>query len=277
MMPPPLGANIRGSCRGFVLLDPDYHFFVWNPSTGFHKRVPYFPMSSQFFPFIHGLGYDASDDDYLVVLGAYDPSDADFKSDFQVFSMKANSWKKIGNAHNFPYMNAIDDPRAGLFLNEAIHWLAFRHDTEVELILAFNVTQRKFTDIPLPDDFFQNLEFTYLGTLGGCLSLSVLGDDEVEIWLMKEYGARSSWTKSMVVSVEIPGDYFFPICLTKNGEIVGSDYSDGGKGLVKCNDKGKVLEYLEYVYEVHEDNAIVYTESLLSLPCDSGEEDEQQE
>ncbi|KAI9128876.1 hypothetical protein K1719_000359 [Acacia pycnantha] len=265
--PPPLGANIRGSCRGFVLLDHYCHFFVWNPSTGLHKRVPYFPMSSQFAPFIHGLGYDAADDDYLVALGAYDPHNSDFNSDFQFFSVKANSWKKIEGTHNFPYMNAMDEPRAGLFLNGAIHWLAFRHDTNVELILAFNVTQRKLIDISLPDDFFQSLEFTYLGTLGGYLSLSVL-DDEVEIWLMKEYGMKSSWTKSMVVSVEIPrGHYFFPLCLTKTSKIMGSDRSDVGR-LVKCNDKGKVLEYREYDYKVDEPNAIIYTESLLSLPCE---------
>ncbi|KAK4283595.1 hypothetical protein QN277_000529 [Acacia crassicarpa] len=271
--PPPLGANIRGSCRGFVLLDPDYHFFVWNPSTGLHKRVPYFPMSSQFFPFIHGLGYDATDDDYLVALGAYDPHNSDFNSDFQFFSVKANSWKKIEGIHNFPYMNAMDEPRAGLFLNGAIHWLAFRHDTNVELILAFNVTQRKLIDISLPDDFFQSLEFTYLGTLGRYLSLSVLSDEnEVEIWLMKEYGMKSSWTKSMVVSVEIPiGHSFFPLYLTKSGEIMGSDCSDVGNRLVKCNDRGQVLEYREYDYEVDEHNAIIYTESLVSLPRDGGE------
>ncbi|KAI9128629.1 hypothetical protein K1719_000112 [Acacia pycnantha] len=271
---PPLVANIRGSCRGFVLLDRDYHFFVWNPSTGLYKRVPYFPMPSGFLPLFHGLCYDAADDDYLVFLGACNTESADVESNFQFFSVKANSWKKIECTINFPYMNAIDEPRAGLFFNGAIHWLAFHHDTNAESILAFNVKQRKLIYISLPDDFlgFEILEFTYLGTLGGYLSLSVLGDDnEAEIWLMKEYGMKSSWTKSMVVSVEIPrGHNFFPLCLTKSGEIVGSDYSDGGKGILKCNDKGKVLEYREYNYGVHEENAIIYTESLLSLPPDSG-------
>ncbi|XP_054787566.1 F-box/kelch-repeat protein At3g06240-like [Prosopis cineraria] len=260
---------IRGSCRGFVLLDAYHHLFIWNPSTGFYKQVPYFPMLSPFCPFVLGLGYDATDDDYLLLVGACDPYDDDCGSDFQFFSTKANSWKKIEGTGSFPYMNAIDDPRAGVFLKEAIHWLAFRHDTSVELILAFNVIQRKLIEIPLPGDFSETLEFVFLGTLGGYLSLYVVDDDlnGGEIWLMKEYGTKSSWTKSIVVSVEIPCDYFFPICLTQSGEIVGSD---GRNALVKCNEKGQVLERGDYNYRMDEDDTVVCRDSLLSLPCDGG-------
>ncbi|XP_054786491.1 F-box/kelch-repeat protein At3g23880-like isoform X2 [Prosopis cineraria] len=272
-----LNVMIRGSCRGFVLLDVYDHLFIWNPSTGFYKHVPYFPMPSPVCPFVLGLGYDATDDDYLLLIGACDPYDDDCGSDFQFFSTKANSWKKIEGTGSFPYMNATDDARAGVFLNEAIHWLAFRHDTSVELILAFNVIQRKLVEIPLPGDFFETLEFVFLGTLGGYLSLYVVDDDlnGGEIWLMKEYGTKSSWTKSMVVSVEIPCDFLFPICLTESCEIVGSD---GRNGIVKCNEKGQVLERGDYNYQMFEQNTVVYTESLLSLPCDGGEggEDKQQ-
>ncbi|XP_020977826.1 F-box protein CPR30-like isoform X2 [Arachis ipaensis] len=39
---PPSEFRIRGSCRGFVLLSREPHFFVvWNPLTGFSKRISY--------------------------------------------------------------------------------------------------------------------------------------------------------------------------------------------------------------------------------------------
>ena len=67
--------------------------------------------------------------------------------------------------------------------------------------------------------------------LGGCLALYFLGDDTTEIWIMKEYGVMSSWTKSIVVSLGgIDGCYLFLICFTTGGDIVGED---GGTVLVK--------------------------------------------
>ncbi|KAF7813723.1 F-box/kelch-repeat protein [Senna tora] len=265
----PLPSEIWGSSRGFVLLDGYSNFYVWNPSTASCKTVPCCPMPPQFAPFIHGFGYDASHDDYLIVVAGYDPSDANCASDSQFFSIKANSWKKIneGETANFPYMNAIDEPREGWFLNGSIHWLACRHDTSVELILAFDVTERNFHEIRLLQDFYGTLEFCYLGTLGGCLSFSEMGDDTTTIWLMKEYGMRSSWTKSIVVSLaNIPNNCFYSIGLTQSGEIVGND---GYRGLVKCNDKGEVVEYRSFDTWFQ---TVPYTETLLSLPCDNGGE-----
>ncbi|XP_054786492.1 uncharacterized protein LOC129292853 [Prosopis cineraria] len=115
------------------------------------------------------------------------------------------------------------------------------------------------------------MEFVYLGTLGRCLNPSIVDENinGAEIWLMKEYGMKSSWTKSMVVIVEIPCEFFFPICLTKRGEIVGSVL--GYDKLLKCNDKGKVLENYEYKNQPYEDNAIACRESLRSLHSESEE------
>ncbi|KAF7813727.1 F-box/kelch-repeat protein [Senna tora] len=263
---PPLPyLRVWGSSRGFVLLDDFNNFYMWNPSTASYKRLPYFSMPSQFSPFIYGFGYDASNDDYLALIAAYNPSDANYASNSQIFSFKSNSWKKLEGT-NFPYINIVDEPLAGSFLNGAIHWLAYRHDTSVQLILGFDLTERKFMEIPLADEFDCILSFCFLATLGECLSLCVV-DDTADIWLMKEYGVKSSWTKSVVVSlVDIPTDFFLPIASTQSGEIVGSDsFSE----LVKCNDKGEVLERRAYCYKGFE--AVTYTETLFSIACDNVE------
>ncbi|RZB98749.1 hypothetical protein D0Y65_021572 [Glycine soja] len=59
-----------------------------------------------------------------------------------------------------------------------------------------------------------------LRVMGGCLSVccSVRGCATDEIWAMKEYKVDSSWTESIV----IPNNGFSPICITKDGGIIGS-------------------------------------------------------
>ncbi|KAF7813729.1 F-box/kelch-repeat protein [Senna tora] len=269
-----LPVQIWGSCRGFVLLDDFQNLFVWNPATGSCKTLPYYPITSQFCILLRGFGYDVSNDDYLIVVAQYDLSDAIRASQFQFFSIKANSWRKIEGGTNFSYATdmILNYSLVGPFLNGAIHWLLCRHDPLDEVILAFNVTKRNLMEIPLPDDYGTDYLFLFLQTLGGCLSLCEIFDDTTNIWLMKEYGMKSSWTKSIVVSLaNIPTNYFCSIGLTQSGEIVGTG---GGSGLVKCNGNGEVLEYR--LFNILAGTVTTYTETLLSLPCgDVREEDEQ--
>nr|AFK40871.1 unknown [Medicago truncatula] len=89
-------------------------------------------------------------------------------------------------------------------------------------------------------------------------------NNTVMIWTMKEYKVNSSWTKTHAVSVDgTPNESFSPFCCTKNGDIIGTDQETG---LVRYNDKGQLLEHRPYFSEFE---AVVYTESLLSLPGES--------
>ncbi|KAL2618184.1 hypothetical protein AAZV13_08G231100 [Glycine max] len=78
-----------------------------------------------------------------------------------------------------------------------------------------------FSEIPLFDhSTMEKYELCSLRVMGGCLSVccSVRGCATDEIWAMKEYKVDSSWTKSIV----IPNNGFSPICITKDGGIIGS-------------------------------------------------------
>lgn len=89
-IPPPSSASgpvsrvdIVGSCRGFILLAYVYanffYFVIWNPPTGFHKRIDnvsstddcverVFRIGYDNFALLFGIGYDSSTDDYVVVI-----------------------------------------------------------------------------------------------------------------------------------------------------------------------------------------------------------------
>jgi len=92
-------------------------------------------------------------------------------------------------------------------------------------------------------------------------------NDTIEIWVMKEYNVHSSWTKTLVLSIDdISTKQFSPICSTKRGDIIGTE--DGWR-LVKYNDKGQLIECHSYSDSTHRTEVALYTESLLSLPGDN--------
>ena len=87
--------------------------------------------------------------------------------------------------------------------------------------------------------------------------------------MMKEYKVQSSWTKYMVIPIyKIPNYHFSPICITKDGHILGSNT---GRRLEKRNHKGELLEFLTYAgggdWCCFNLLSAMYRESLL-LPSD---------
>jgi len=263
---------IMGSCRGFILLNCCQILWVWNPSTGVHRKVPSTPIGSNltqamFFTFLYGFGYDPSTDDYLVVKASCNPvllHNATTRVEY--FSLRTNVWRDI-EANHLSYMNSFDSLKEGSLLNGAIHWLAFCCDTSMNVIVVFDLTERSFSEILFSVEIF-NYDFDScdLGVLGDSLSVSFLEwNHSVEIWVMEEYKVQSSWTKTIVVSAEsIPaGLYFYPICYTEGGDIFGTN---GSTGLAKYNDKGQLQEHRSYCNGSYGSRVAVYTESLLPLP-----------
>ncbi|XP_050870500.1 F-box/kelch-repeat protein At3g23880 [Lathyrus oleraceus] len=259
--------EIKGSCNGFIYFKD---FGIWNPSNGVHKEIPYSPIHSNLdancFFYLYGFGYDHTRDDYLVVSMSYNPDLDPISSRLEFFSLRANTWEEIEGTY-FPYMNASDDPRVGSLFKGAIHWLACHSDKSINVIVAFDLTERKLLEmsLPLPDDFDLDPNFCDLWVFGEFLSLWSMGNDSVEIWVMKEYNVHSSWTITLVIPIHgISTQYFSPICCTNIGDIIGLD----GTGLVKYDDKGQLLEHRSFGIDEHGSQVAVYVESLLSLPGD---------
>ncbi|XP_014518032.2 F-box/kelch-repeat protein At3g23880 [Vigna radiata var. radiata] len=271
----PGNVQIIGSCRGLLLLNSCQSLWVWNPSTGVHRKLSSTPiesnlMQAMFFTFLYGFGYDPSTDDYLVVKASYNPFPLDSATTrVEFFSLRNNVWRDCEATHLSyrNYSKGSNGIREGSLFNGAIHWLAFCCNGPMDVIVVFDLTERSFSEILLPVECLDyDTDLFILGVLGDLLSICFAAwDGSLEIWVMEEYRVQSSWTKTIVVSAEnIPAAmYFSPICYTKDGDIFGTD---GWTGLAKYNGKGQLQEHRSYSKGSYRSQVAVYTESLLSFP-----------
>ncbi|XP_058731790.1 F-box/kelch-repeat protein At3g06240-like [Vicia villosa] len=259
--------EVKGSCRGFILICSSLNIYIWNPTTGVHKQIPLSPFGSNVDSnldneYFYGFGYDHSTEDYLVVLMSYHYSD-DPTLHLEYFSLKANTWKEVKGPH-FPYSSEIE-PKGGLLYKGAIHWMAYRYDLQTDVIVAFDLMEKKLSYMPLPHD---PLQCGGLWVYGEHLSLYTMNDtdDTVEIWVMKEYKVNSSWTLVLPVDLTVcPNVAFSPLCCTKSGDIIGAGERDR---LVKYDKNGQFLEQHSYPKYDLICKMTMYIDSLLSLPSD---------
>ncbi|XP_054786085.1 F-box/kelch-repeat protein At3g06240-like [Prosopis cineraria] len=248
--------EIMGSCRGFLLLvvDKQQKLFIWNPSNGVCRKIP--PLNRNIFVYMYGFAYDESTDDYILVL----------VSDFLAFfSLKTKSWEIL--ADECQYIYQWDEPTSGSILNGAIHWFAKRvrqPPPECFTIIAFDIAAKNLREIPVPDDY--EVGSGFLGVVGGCLTLTE-NSDVIKMWVMKEYGVKSSWTRLFTVSTNpCHIEFFQPLCFTKDNQLV---VRNSTIGLLKLSAKEElqVVDYLKFFRSpMSFACASVYTETLLSLP-----------
>ncbi|PNY14846.1 F-box protein [Trifolium pratense] len=241
--------------------------------------MPWSPFASnlykQYYVDFYGFGYDQSTDDYLLVtMSSQDDYNWAPLPCLELFSLRANAWKQIKDTQ-FTYTRPIgnEHPTTGFLFNGAIHWFAYCCELRRDVIVAFDLMEKKLFNIHLPGDFHRELNQFGLWVFGEFLSLWAVyyfdghNDDicnhRLEIWVMKEYKVDSPWTKILVHSFDdISHKYFFPICSTKSGDIIGRyEFT-----LAKCDNKGQLLEYHSYFNDQRGCEVALYTESLLSLP-----------
>ncbi|QHN93941.1 F-box protein CPR30-like [Arachis ipaensis] len=273
---PPSDFEVLGSCRGFILLHRYPHFLVvWNPLTGVSKRISYSHIVSRpkyhsfrlpYSTHLHGFGYDASQDDYLVVAACRDYERQE--DHLECLSLRTNSWINLDAVLPSP-LDWFDHNSCGLFLNGAIHWVpSFLKDYR-DAILCFDLKERTFSRISAPEQLLIiACPFRRLALLGDCLSLygHNYSSGTTEIWVMKEYKVHSSWTL-----YEIPCKIFQPLCLSSNGDIIGRGYDKIGYFIY--NVRGDMLKRFKNLPCPPPIRYCVYRESLAVLPLPSGIKD----
>ncbi|KAF5797305.1 putative F-box domain-containing protein [Helianthus annuus] len=182
--------HLFGSSNGLVCVSPSpTKILVINPSTREVKKVrkPQIPETNSL---CWGFGYDSSTDDYKLVLG--------FKKDenhtcFQVFSLRSNIWKVIGE------INYVFASRVGILCKGSLHWLAYDTLSEKDdVILSLRLSDGKFLEVPKPDDVRYQLyngqhSSMRLGTMEE--NLCLFGDDIYthEVWVRKDYNKQQCW------------------------------------------------------------------------------------
>ncbi|KAK9015349.1 hypothetical protein V6N11_006460 [Hibiscus sabdariffa] len=186
----------------------------------------------------------------------------------EIYTLGTGSWRSIGNA---PI--AWVDSSSNAFLNDALHWFTLSDlDDGNEFIHSFDFDVEKFGTVPLSDHLLKQKKFerhsSSVGVLGGCLSMIHSSNHmSFDIWVMKEYGVKESWTKQFVVP---NSGYFYlePMVVLSNGKIIMSYKTwPDRRAIVVCYDlQRKYLQETTNMFQIHSPfEVIFYTPNFVSL------------
>ncbi|XP_073031606.1 uncharacterized protein [Primulina eburnea] len=187
---------LLGSCHGLVCLSllPNT-VMLWNPTIQQSKVLPNSGTDMDFdcCGLTYGFGYDELHVDYKVVeFFSFERVTGTHVLEIQikVCSSRAHSWTILSN-----WPGGEPFGGSGKCLNGAIHWSVTHYDGPVEWeIVSHDLEMDTSTVIRLPN--LENDDVTIeLKVLNGFLAVCCGRNTHMDIWLMKEYGVRESWTK----------------------------------------------------------------------------------
>ncbi|CAB4285837.1 unnamed protein product [Prunus armeniaca] len=267
--------KVLGSCNGLVCVALDFHecFYIWNPCTRFLQKLPDPDFGSEEIRrhYKYGFGYASTIDDYKVVVGAELTYETDRANRYPVvvFSLRANSWKKI----QAPFSH--HGHSEGALSNEALHWLHTSSRPQPAAI-AFDLAKEEFRNVMLPICEENELGYRRVGVLlEGCLCAWANGFPDfeyLEIWVMREYNVYESWTVLFRVANDVP------MFIRESGTVVMRDRNSKNVELIwldKNEDKLKKDVVLRERYMLQGfdsgNDLTQYVESLLpfvSIICD---------
>ncbi|KAG5531239.1 hypothetical protein RHGRI_026004 [Rhododendron griersonianum] len=149
---PDHGVVIVGSCNGLICLLylPD-SFILWNPTIKESKELPTPPFSPSYGDLcFRGFGYNSSIDDYKVVRRAPSANANPNQFIVEVFSLKADSWRRIEDIKD---SLVIEEGDVGSCSNGALHWLgsSVAGPNKTGVIISLDLGTEEFREIPIPD------------------------------------------------------------------------------------------------------------------------------
>lgn len=255
--------DLIGSCNGLLAIQNQMAgIIVLNPSTKKEFILPKFCSDlDSCDAYFDGFGYDACSDDYKFVRIMVFSNGNPASTEITVYSMKNNSWEKIKKGCPYHFWK----PRNGVLAGGALHWLANRKPEadEANLMIAFDLSHEEFYQVPMPFAVGGGGFSACLEVLRGCLSLVCMYD----IWVMKEYGVKDSWTKLFTFREGVigPDDYLHVLTYSKCGHKVLVDKNNGHLYWYDLE-----RQRVESVFKIDDlvrgyDNSIVCMDSLVSL------------
>ncbi|KAH7568345.1 hypothetical protein JRO89_XS07G0279100 [Xanthoceras sorbifolium] len=259
------GFPVIGSCHGLLALSPMDHqghitAVLWNISTNKLRILPRIRGDSGDLFGCFGFGYDLASDDYKLVKIFGNQS----STKVIVYSLRADSWRWIEDLPDYCYFYSFHQQR-GTLVAGTLNWMG---QMEIEsresrvLIISFDLKSENFRNVPIPDITNTNLGklgIYDINDLGGCLCLSCIDGCEqvVDIWVMKEYNVKDSWTKLFSFSYLLTNIYVIRHDLKKGkDEIVEAIRHDLKRG----KDEIVEVEKWPYIFSV-----TIYVDSLVSL------------
>lgn len=198
-------------------------YYVCNPLTKECISIPGLEETVHYPDVVaYGFGASSSTSQYKVVRinhkAVYGPVRVSNPECF-VYTLGSGSWRSVagsGGFHEYIHYSV------GAFLNGYLHWLACDENGS-QSISRFDLETEVFESMspPFPDGYNRSLVI-----LEGCLCYCDHGsDDEIFIWMMREYGSEESWTKQIVIDkydtfAFISYQAVFPLKIFRNGDVL---------------------------------------------------------
>ncbi|KAM7462018.1 hypothetical protein LguiA_030139 [Lonicera macranthoides] len=138
----------------------------------------------------------------------------------KVYSSRRDSWKRF---QDFSYAFPLDD--SGKFANRTLHSPAINDFSSGSAyswrIIALDLANEIYGEVLQPS--YGEGEFNW-GCLGEllCVLCNYYGT-RADVWVMKDYGVKESWTKLLTFPHRIDRgiqQYLIPLCIGKNGEVL---------------------------------------------------------
>ncbi|GLU20565.1 hypothetical protein SLE2022_367560 [Rubroshorea leprosula] len=218
------GIKILGSCNGLLCVSNIIDdIAVWNPSTKEYLILPALSLGACQV-FVYGFGYDSVNDDYKVVriIQSFRVEDKVFELEVKVWSFGEKGWRRI---EDLPYVLSFPGAN-GVFVCGALHWAVSRKDEpeNVNTIVALDLGVEEYREVPQPE-YPDGEEFHWeVGVLEGCLCvIADYVDSHVDLWVMREYGVKESWTKLLSLACGEVTDSFRsvkPLVYSRGGDQV---------------------------------------------------------
>ncbi|TYG55920.1 hypothetical protein ES288_D08G022000v1 [Gossypium darwinii] len=181
--------KILGSCNGLLaLIDDKDRIFLWNPSTRKSQVLPsteieFSSTSISSAPSTYyGFGYEPISDDHKLVrmVQSHGNNDEYFHSEAKVYSLRSNCWRRIKDVCFY-----LKNRKFGFLANNALHWMVFKTpQSDNRNLVGFNLGSEEFHFLELPDFCLDKLFWE-------------INNFVVDVWIMKEYGVKQSWIKSI--------------------------------------------------------------------------------
>ncbi|KAJ4840534.1 hypothetical protein Tsubulata_027349 [Turnera subulata] len=226
--------NLVGSCNGLLCLSEmgcKRSFFLCNPMTGERMKSPvgaarkWGRKDGCLVDTVSGFGFSAETNRYMVILIT---KRVDFhprrrvNSKAEIYFFGSDRWKSIGDVP-FPAHRQF----FAVSLNGGLHWIVDMDDFEdAGLIFAFDIEKERVRSIKPPRGFTMDTSEMSLGVLWDRLFIcDSLTSYNLEIWVMRQYGVRASWTKEIVIAKDsfpraLINCFVRPIMVSKEGEIL---------------------------------------------------------
>ncbi|EOY12848.1 F-box and associated interaction domains-containing protein, putative isoform 1 [Theobroma cacao] len=203
--------RLVGSCNGLVCLQDGFfpldsvELILWNPSIQKYITLPkpgVTCLSGRAYNSTLGFGFDSRTNDYklLNVVSMSVGEEAETLTEVYLFSLDGNSWKRV-TAISPKY--GIEGHEFSAFVNGAVHWLGYQRGKDGgfrNMVLGFDISTEKFNVIRLPESLVDLCPMDLSIMKYEESSIAVLKRDwedgeQLDMWVMKEYGVNESWTK----------------------------------------------------------------------------------